>query len=197
MSEEYSLETPVETELDALKARADLMGIKYKSNIGLKSLREKVNAAVEGQGAVDDEDEVVVKQPTKGKSRKEIGNTGKTAEELVLEARRLRRIRVSCMNPAKREYEGEIFTAGNSIVGTHKKMVPFNVVWHVPEIIYQMIKDRECQVFTTVKTKNGVSVRSGRMIPEFAVEELPDLTEKERNELAQRQQMASGTAEAL
>ena len=96
------------------------------------------------------------------------------------------------MNPMKNEWPGEIFTTGNDVVGTFKKYVPFNADdgWHVPHIIYEMIRDRQCQVFTTTRTKNGVGVRQGKLIKEFAVEVLSDLTEAELAELAQRQAMA-------
>lgn len=108
------------------------------------------------------------------------------------EATKLVRIRVTCMNPAKKEWEGEIFTVGNSVIGTHKRFVPFNADegWHVPQIMLDMIKNRECQVFITEKSKHGVSVRRGKLIKEFAVEVLPPLTEEELKDLAQRQAMA-------
>ena len=107
-------------------------------------------------------------------------------------ASELMRIRVTCMNPAKKEWEGEIFTVGNAVVGTFKKYVPFNADegWHVPRIIYEQLKDRECQVFTTVRDSRGNSTRKGKLIKEFAIEVLPNLTEEEIKELAQRQAMA-------
>src|SRR5690606_32581434 len=108
------------------------------------------------------------------------------------EAEELVRIRVTCMNPAKKEWEGEIFTAGNSTVGTFKKYVPFNADdgWHVPRIIYNQIIQRQCQVFYSVKDERGNSIRKGKLIKEFAVEVLPQLTKEELQELARRQAMA-------
>ena len=78
------------------------------------------------------------------------------------------------------------------VVGTFKKYVPFNADegWHVPRIIYEQLKDRECQVFTTVRDSRGNSTRKGKLIKEFAIEVLPNLTEEEIKELAQRQAMA-------
>lgn len=175
MSEELDLQNTTD-ELSALKARADLLGISYHPSIGLEKLRDKVNAALasgeQSEGSVKDE----------AAERIELQNK---AAELV-------RIRVTCMNPAKKEWEGEIFTTGNSVVGTFKKYVPFNADegWHVPRIILEMIQQRQCQIFTTVKSKNGVAVRQGKLIKEFAVEILPPLTEEELKDLAQRQAMA-------
>ena len=108
------------------------------------------------------------------------------------EATKLVRIRVTCMNPAKKEWEGEIITVGNAGVGTYKKYIPFNADegWHVPNIIYQALQERQCQVFVSSKTKNGVTIRQGKLIKEFAIEVLPPLTEEELKDLAQRQAMA-------
>ena len=73
-----------------------------------------------------------------------------------------------------------------------KKYVPFNADdgWHVPNIIYETMKERQCQVFTSSKTKNGVTMRQGKLIKEFAIEVLPPLTEEELKDLAQRQALA-------
>ena len=96
------------------------------------------------------------------------------------------------MNPAKKEWEGEIFSCGNTTVGSFTKYVPFNADdgWHVPEMIYKMIRDRQCQVFYTVTDDKGNKIRRGKLIREFAVEKLPPLTPEELHELAQRQAMS-------
>jgi hypothetical protein len=108
------------------------------------------------------------------------------------EANELIRIRITCMNPAKKEWEGELFTAGNSVVGSFSKFVPFNIDegWHVPRIIYNQIVQRQFQTFRNEKTKNGVTVRRSGLIREFAIEVLPQLSLDELQELAQRQAMA-------
>lgn len=165
---------PVVDELTALKARADMMGVKYHPSISLEKLKEKITAHMNAG-----EDKPVA-EPEMDRAALQ-----KSASELM-------RIRVTCMNPAKKEWEGEIFTVGNAVVGTFKKYVPFNADegWHVPRIIYEQLKDRECQVFTTVRDSRGNSTRKGKLIKEFAIEVLPNLTEEEIKELAQRQAMA-------
>ena len=172
-------DVPVVDELAALKARADMMGVKYHPSISLEKLRDKVNAAIETE---KEEDESVASAKSESAIRAELQ---RAANELV-------RIRVTCMNPAKKEWEGEIFTVGNSAVGTFKKYVPFNADegWHVPRIIYQQIVDRQCQIFYASKDGKGNSTRRGKLIKEFAVEVLPNLTEAELKDLAQRQLMA-------
>lgn len=175
---------PKVDELTSLKARADLMGVKYHPNVGVEKLREKLNAAM-GDGSEEKEEEVTPSAPEAETIAQRRFRKKREANELI-------RIRVTCMNPAKKEWEGEIFTAGNSLVGSFSKFVPFNVEdgWHVPRIIYNQIMDRHCQIFVTVKSgPQGIKVRKGKLIKEFAVEILPNLTTEELNDLAQRQAM--------
>lgn len=179
---EQTTEGVQQDELSTLKARADLLGISYHPSIGVEKLREKLAAALE---------ENEPKNEGTG-----IGAPAESADQkrlrLLQEATKLVRIRVTCMNPAKKEWEGEIITVGNNVVGTLKKYIPFNADegWHVPNIMYEALKERMCQVFVSTKTKNGVTIRQGKMIKEFAIEVLPPLTEEELKDLAQRQAMA-------
>lgn len=174
---EVDTDLPVVDELTALKERADLIGVKYHPSISLEKLRDKVNAALASDGS-DEAVEDAPKKPDRLQAQRK-------AAELV-------RIRVTCMNPAKKEWEGEIFTVGNATVGTFKKFVPFNADegWHVPRIIFEQMKERECQVFVTKRDARGNTSRTGKMIKEFAIEVLPQLTEDELKDLAQRQAMA-------
>lgn len=114
---------------------------------------------------------------------------GQRKRRLKNEALKLVRIRLTCMNPAKKELHGEIFTVGNSAVGSITKFVPFEAEdgYHVPHILFQQLQQRQCQIFYNEKSKNGVTVRRGKLIREFAIEVLPDLTEEELAELAARQ----------
>jgi hypothetical protein len=164
--------------LDGLKERATKLGIKFHPNIKADALREKIAAANAETGTV------TVKAQT--------ASPESQAQQLRMEASKLIRIKLSCMNPSKKEWEGEILTVGNSVVGTHKKYIPFNADegWHVPKIIYDALVERQCQVFTTVKDSRGNNVRKGKLIKEFAIEVLPQLTEAELKEMARRQAMS-------
>lgn len=179
---------PVPDELTTLKARADKMGLSYHPSIGVDKLREKVTAALEGNRDDTSTDS------TAGSAV--IGLAEETPNQRKLrkkrEAGELIRIRVTCMNPNKRDWDGEIFSASNSTVGTFKKYVPFNADegWYVPRIIYNMIVQRMCQVFVVKKSARGVAIKEGKLIREFAVEVMPNLTEEELHDLAQRQAMA-------
>ena len=181
---EVQSQVTAQDELNALKSRADMMGISYHPSIGLEKLREKVNAALTGAAEKTEEPAVVdLTAETEGQRN----------SRLKKEASKLVRVRVTCMNPAKKEWEGEIFSVGNAVVGSFTKYVPFNIDegWHIPQMIYQMIKDRECQIFYTITDSRGNKTRKGKLVKEFSVEVLPPLTKEELQELAQRQAMSN------
>jgi hypothetical protein len=183
MSNTDQTETPVTDELSILKARADMLGINYHPNIGVEKLRDKVNAALRDAPAPDD---AATSEEPGAESRND------KLIRLKAEAEKLIRIRLTCMNPMKKDWNGEIITVGNSGVGSMKKYIPFNNEegWHVPNFIYLQLKDRQCQTFVTAKTQNGVTMRKSKMIKEFAIEVLPPLTKEELAELARRQAMS-------
>lgn len=184
-----------------LKERATKLGIKFHPAIGEEKLREKVAEAM-AEGVKPEDDEAGTE------ATEETGETGEVqqvayaspetgqqkAARLKAEASALIRVRVTNMNPNKREWEGEIFTAANSVVGTFRKYVPFNVPWHVPRIILNQLRQRKFQYFITEKDQRGNKTQRGELLSEFAIEELPPLTEEELRKLAQRQAMAAGTA---
>lgn len=176
MSQVQVEDIAVPDELATLKARADTLGIQYHPSIGVEKLREKVNGALTDVIATEVKEDPVAPQRKKDRD----------------EASKLVRLRLTCMNPNKKEWDGEFITAGNAVIGSFTKFVPFNAPdgWHVPNIIYQQLRDRECQVFTTVRDSKGNSTRKGKLIKEFSIEILPPLTAEELHDLAQRQAMA-------
>ena len=158
-------------ELATLKARADMLGITYHPSIGVEKLKEKISAVTSNQPR---EPETVA---------------GDVKNDPKADALRLIRIRLQCMNPAKKEWEGEIISVGNSVVGTVKKYIPFNADegWHVPKMLFDYLNEKQCQVFVTVKDSRGNSIRKGKLIKEFSIEVLPPLSPAELQEMARRQ----------
>lgn len=178
-------DTTTQTTLESLKSKATTLGIQFHPNIGVDSLRERINAKMDG----DDEpasfknDSVEIKEETKMQRH----------ARLRREASKLVRINVTCMNPNMREHTGAIYTVSNSVVGTHRKYVPFDTEdgFHVPNIIYQSMKERKCQVFHSVPDGRGGKKRVGKLIRELNIEVLPPLTKKEIEELRIKQAMAN------
>lgn len=196
MSDEQDL---TQNELDNLKVRADRLGVKYHPSIGAEKLREKIAEAM-AENPGEDQNQAPDPEPEPKAPTVEAAAPAAPVEEtLAMKRKRLRnealkliRIRVTCMNPAKKDWEGEIITTGNALVGTISKYIPFNADqgWHVPYMLYLQLKDRQCQTFVNDKSKAGVTVRKGKLIKEFAIELMDPLTSDELKDLAQRQALA-------
>ena len=166
------------SERDSLKALADQQGLTYKDNIPTDRLRALV------YGATDEVDEpVAVVEESLADKRLRIRNA----------ALKLIRVNITCMNPAKAAYTGELFTIGNSIIPTITKMVPFGTPegYHIPQILLDHIRGKEFQTFIPKKGKNGIDTVTSKCIREYAVEILPSLTPTEIQEIAKLQAMKS------
>lgn len=174
------------TELELLKERADRMSITYHPNIGLEALKKKIGEKLNGLESDEPEEEATPEAPVKETAQKRRMRLNK-------EARILKRVRITCMNPNKKQMQGELFTISNSVVGTIKRFVPFDAEdgWHVEAMLLKMIKARKYQSFYQVKV-NGKKVTRGKLVPEFAIEEMKPLTPKQLEDLAKRQAV-SGT----
>jgi len=189
--DEYSIVETTPNEIDVLKARADMLGVLYHPNIGLEKLRHKVTAAMSDKkntiptSPITTKADVVDATPVETDMQRRVRKR-KEATALV-------RIRIQCMNPNKKDWPGEIISVGNNLVGSLSKYIPFSDTedgWHVPRMLYEHLLDRHCQVFTTKIDDRGNKSRTGKLIREFSIEVLPDLTTEELKELAQRQAMA-------
>lgn len=167
-------------ELQALKDKADLLGVKYTKNIGADKLRVRIDNALAAQ-----EDEEVEKE--------EVLTASQRRAEIKKAASKLVRVRITCMNPNKKNWRGEVFSVGSAKIGTFKKFVPFNAEdgWHIPQIMLDMIRARKFSTFTSEKTNKGQTIRRAKLVPEYSVEVLPDLTQKELDALAKKQAMAN------
>lgn len=179
------------SELDMLKERATQMGIQFHPNIGIDKLRTKVNAVLNNEPEEESKSiEEVKAAPTVRKiSKSELVRNYHI--RLRKEANKLVRVRITCMNPNKKNYPGEIISISNDIIGTIKKFVPFHIEdpYHIPAALLKVVKDREYQHFVKVKLPNGRTKIQSKMLKEFAIEELPSLTKQELKDLAQRQAM--------
>ena len=154
-----------QSELEHLKQTATDAGISYSPNIGLDKLREKVREKLKPVAKP-----LCKKQQTANKVRKE--------------ALKLVRIRVSCINPNKSEFEGQFFASGNSVVPTQNIFVPFEIETHVPNIIYNVIKNSKSAYVKNEKDPAGKMVPVSKLRNEFQVELLPQLTKEELDNLA-------------
>ena len=93
--------TVVANELELLKARADKLGIKYSPNIGIETLKERINAVLSPE-----------KEP--------VAVNAEDAERTRVrnDALKLIRCQIVNLNPNKKAWEGEIITVWNKYTGT-------------------------------------------------------------------------------
>ena len=164
------------SELDILKAQADRMGITYKSNISLTTLKAKIQLVQDGESL---ESPAVEASST---------STEDQAEAVYKEAMKLVRVQISPLDTNKAtNYDCDFFTAGNSIVGNVTRNIPFGRPWHVEQILVNAIKEKTYQQFTTKKNAQGADVVTKRNVPAYSVVELPPLTAQELKDLADLQ----------
>jgi len=170
----------VPSELSSLRSRADQLGIEYRHNTGVVKLRHLVDQALSPV------QEVVASKAVKQTESQFIAESRDEAGKQI-------RIRITCMNPNKKNWEGEIFSVGSAKLGTFKKFVPFDAPdgWHVPNIIHNMIEERKCSVFYTHTSSSGAKTRKSKLVPEFSIDILPPLTEGELRNLARQQALVA------
>lgn len=204
-------ETSAETLMDEktlLLQRAKMMGLKVSNNIGLATLKAKINAALDAERVSEadrekgesDEDASVGPVPGSAGAIKFAPPRPKTENEIraevTAEAMRLVRVRITCLNPNKKDLPGEIYTICNRYIGTVRKYVPFGDQtengYHIPNCLYQHLKEcRFLHIRTNAVKRDGVVVETG-YVPEFAIEVLPSLTQDELKRLAIQQAVAAG-----
>lgn len=172
-----------EDERAGLIRQADILGVTFHPNISTDKLRERVTEAL--RATAGDLSTGQTQAPTVEPTKVETENARRL--RLRAEASALVRVQITCMDPSKKEYQGEIFTAGNSVVGSFRKFVLFNEPYHVPQIILSQLEDKQCQIFITVKGDRGQRHRKGKLIKAYAIQKLPPLTEVELQELADDQ----------
>jgi len=190
--------TPRMDELTLLKEQADKLGITYKANIGLESLKAKIAsklAADAGEQEEEEEDDDTPPAPAKptklSKSQADMIERQKQHNDQM----KLVRCRIVNLNPAKKDLQGEIFSVQNRLLGTVRKFIPYGEAtdngYHIPHVLYTDLKDRQ---FVSIKRRkvNGKEVIEQRLVKEFAIEVLEPLTDEELSQLAAQQAAAAG-----
>lgn len=169
---------PKVDEKEILMSRADKLGISYSNNIGLETLRKRIEAKLDEADKAEEE---------------EVKHTPSPLQKKRKEALQLVRVNITSMENTKNNLSGEIFTVSNNVIGTVKRYIPFGQDWHIERIFLDTLREKQFQRFTSVNTTNG-SVRRAMLVPAYAIQELPPLTEKELDEL-RKSQMARNSIE--
>jgi len=181
------------SELDLLKTQARQMGLAFSPNIGVDTLRKKVRERIEGVASELEE------EPEAAAPLSKLAAKANLRQDMIKKQMKLVRLRITNLNPSKKELSGEIFTVGNKYIGSVKKFVAFGDAtddgYHVPYIIYNQLKNREFLSVTTKRNRvNGNIDITQRWVKEFALEVLPPLNAKELEKLAATQAASKGIA---
>ena len=188
------------SELDMLKSRAKLMGITFSNNIGLDALKTKIEEhkqASEAKTQTQAPAQTNEQQPeVQTENQKKKAKTFSLRSHLQKEKMKLVRLRITNLDPKKKDLPGEILTVGNEYLGTVRKFVPFGEAtdngYHVPYCLYELMRDRKFLSIKTRKGPKGQTIVEQQMVREFALEILPPLTEAELARLSAAQLSAGG-----
>ncbi len=130
---------------------------------------------------------LATKDDSEGAKRATIGRARLKARK---EALRLVRVVITVKDPSKQSWEGEIISAGNDVIGEVKKFVPYMNAeegYHLPQIILNVLKDKECTIFVNRKGADGKLLKEAKQIKAYSFEYLEPLTPDELTELARSQ----------
>lgn len=108
------------------------------------------------------------------------------------QAEKLVRVKVSNLDPTKKAYSAQAFGFSNSVVGTIRKVVPFDVDegFHIPEVLLDVIRNVKHRV-TKYRTKihggSEVQIPYSVEVSSYGIEILPALSADELEVIKQRQ----------
>lgn len=190
------------SEMDVLKDRATLMGVEFSNNIGLDTLKKRIaDKLAENQAPATAKDDSPVTAQVNALTGEDPAVPVKrlTLRQYMLnEQTKLVRLRITCLDPKKKDLPGEIFTVANESLGTIRKYVPFGEAtddgYHVPFCIYTMMKGRlflNIRTYKDKKNNNQIKIEQN-WAREFALEVLPPLTMEELKTLSASQAAAGG-----
>lgn len=174
-----------------VREQGKILGVKFAPNASLETMVEELKAAraliLDAPAPVAAPEDTVSPEATAYLEMK----------ELRLDLMKLVRIKISCLNPAKTDLPGEILTIHNDVVGTVKKFIPYNEAgeaYHVPNILLKMLQRKQ---FLQIKEppKGSRAPATKRLVREYSIEILDQLTERELGDLRKAQNAAASSSE--
>lgn len=190
--------------LQHVRAQADMLGITYHHRAGI----EKIQTLIDEHLLAQNQD--LIPEPAQEASiRKEPVVEGYpekivplTEAEFKKDAKRqakslvgaLIRVHITCLDPNKKNWPGEIVSVGSAKLGTFKRYIPFDTEhpWHIPKIIYDVLNERKCSVPVKKKNDRGQMVTTYKQIKAYAISVVDPLTPEELKDLANQQALAGG-----
>lgn len=186
-------------ELTLLKERAKVMGIPFSNNISLETLRKRVADKMEGKDEAPEVNALTgdpeIAQAMAAKPLNQKANAVALRKLLYAKHMRLVRVRVTNMDPKKKDLPGEIWTVANEYLGTVRKFVPYGEQtddgFHIPYCLYRLLDSKRFLHIRDVKDRTTGIVRQDKVwAKEFSLDVLPTLTQGELDRLAAAQAAA-------
>ena len=186
-------------ELTLLKERAKQMGISFSNNISLETLRKRIADKMEGKDepevnplAGDSEIAAITAAPKKLDAKQ---NALALRKLMHREQMKLVRVRITNMDPKKKDLPGEIWTVANEYLGNVRKMIPYGEQtddgFHIPYCLFRLLQSKRFLHIRTVKDRvTGLERQENQWVKEFSLDVLPDLTKEELARLAAAQAAA-------
>ena len=186
-------------ELTLLKERAKQMGISFSNNISLETLRKRIADKMEGKDepevnplAGDSEIAAITAAPKKLDAKQ---NALALRKLMHREQMKLVRVRITNMDPKKKDLPGEIWTVANEYLGNVRKMIPYGEQtddgFHIPYCLFRLLQSKRFLHIRTVKDRvTGLERQEKQWVKEFSLDVLPDLTKEELARLAAAQAAA-------
>lgn len=160
--------------ISELKAKAKSLGITVKGNPKVETLQNMIK---------DVQTSTVTPEETP-MNAEAVVPTATTGRYDPIE--RLSRVLVTCHNPAKSSLTGIILDVGNSLKSS-SKFIKFNEPYHLCDMHIDALKAKTYLVHVTTRDVNGNELTRARAVPEYSVQMLDPLTEKDIASLAKRQ----------
>ena len=186
-------------ELTFLKERAKVMGIPFSNNISLETLRKRVADKMEEKdeapevNALTGDPEIAQAMAVKPLNQQD--NAIALRKLVYAKQMRLVRVRITNMDPKKKDLPGEIWTVANEYLGTVRKFVPYGEQtddgFHIPYCLYRLLDSKRFLHIRDVKDRTTGIVRQDKVwAKEFSLDVLPTLTQAELDRLAAAQAAA-------
>ena len=167
------------TELESLKERADMMGLKYHPRVGVAKLKAAIEKSLNGEADEPEDDEPDVAPKISSRQAREVKR-----KATVKDMSRLIRITLSCNDPQYNKRGGIMKEVGNSY-GSFKKYIPFDKEFHVPKVIVDHLRSCTFQKSVTKKSRDtGRKITTYTTAKQFVIDVLEPLTEQQIKDLA-------------
>lgn len=192
--------------LQHVRQQADEIGVKWHHKHKIETIQKNIDVFLESENPSI---ETVLPMPSKevpvrteqqerwlAKEVIPVTEANFKAEQRRLDKRKcasLIHCKITCLNPEKRNWNGEFISVGSAKLGTFKKYIPFDgKPYHIPKIIFDMLSEKKCTVMQKGVDDRGVKATIPSQSAEFNIEVLDPLTLEELDDLRIQQALAKG-----